>query len=147
MSLKLHVKSVYIALYHFHLCPPQFKVNFKSWICSVRKNTFTRYKAYPMVVMYLDVEKHYPFQEVLMRAIKNEEKSKKCNQCDYATSRAASLRTHLKTHSGEKSNKCSECDYASFRAHHVRSHMKTHFVEQMNKCSQCDFKSSYARAL
>ena len=63
-----------------------------------------------VVVMYSNVEKHYPFQEVLMKAKKNEEKSKKCNQCDYATSRAASLRTHLKTHSGEKSNKCNQCD-------------------------------------
>ena len=64
--------------------------------------------------MYSNVEKHYPFQEVLMKAKKNEEKSKKCNQCDYATSRAASLRTHLKTHSGEKSNKCNQCDFASW---------------------------------
>ena len=36
-----------------------------------------------------------------------EEKLTKCHQCDYASSRADSLRTHLKTHSGEKSNKCS----------------------------------------
>ena len=28
-------------------------------------------------------------------------KSHKCNQCDYASSRAGNLRTHLKTHSGE----------------------------------------------
>ena len=30
----------------------------------------------------------------------------KCNQCNYASSRAGNLREHLKTHSGEKSNKC-----------------------------------------
>ena len=36
------------------------------------------------------------------------EKSNKCNQCDYASSRADSLRAHLKTHSGKKSNKCSQ---------------------------------------
>ena len=40
------------------------------------------------------------------------EKSNKCNRCDYASSEADSLRTHLITHSGEKSNKCSQCDYA-----------------------------------
>ena len=86
-----------------------------------------------MVVMYLDVEKHYPFQEVLMRAIKNREKSKKCNQCDYASSLAASLRTHLKTHSGEKSNTCNQCDYASSLAGNLRRHLKIHSreVEQM----------------
>ena len=33
-------------------------------------------------------------------------KSNKCNQCDYASSHAFTLRTLLKTHSGEKSNKC-----------------------------------------
>ena len=30
------------------------------------------------------------------------EKSNKCSQCDYASSRADTLRRHLKTHSGEK---------------------------------------------
>ena len=29
----------------------------------------------------------------------NEEKSNKCNQCDYASSQAGTLRRHLKTHS------------------------------------------------
>ena len=43
-------------------------------------------------------------------------KSNKCNQCDYASTQARNLRTHLKTHSGEKPNKCNQCDYASSRA-------------------------------
>ena len=38
------------------------------------------------------------------------EKSNKCNQCDYASSRAGELRTHFKTHSLQKSNKWSQCD-------------------------------------
>ena len=32
----------------------------------------------------------------------SEERLNKCNQCDYASSRAGNLKTHLKTHSGEK---------------------------------------------
>ena len=40
------------------------------------------------------------------------EKTNKCNQCNYASSQAGTLRVHLQTHSGEKPNKCSQCDYA-----------------------------------
>ena len=35
----------------------------------------------------------------------NEEKSNKCNQCDYASSQAGDIKRHLKAHNGEKSNK------------------------------------------
>ena len=59
----------------------------------------------------------------------NGEKSNKCNQCDYASSRASDSRTHLKTHSGEKSNKCNQCDYASSEA----SNLRTHFSHMMRK--------------
>ena len=37
------------------------------------------------------------------------EKSNKCNQCDFASSYASALRTHLKTHSGEKSMIMIQC--------------------------------------
>ena len=50
------------------------------------------------------------------------EKSNKCNQCDYAFSRAGNLRQHLKTHSGEKSNKCDQCDNASSHAGDLMRH-------------------------
>ena len=53
-------------------------------------------------------------------------KSNKCNQCEYASSRADHLRTHLKIHSGEKSNKCNQCDFASSQAGNLKTHMKTH---------------------
>ena len=43
--------------------------------------------------------------EVRIADTKNKEKPHKCNQCDYASSQASSLRRHLKTHSWEKSNK------------------------------------------
>ena len=43
--------------------------------------------------------------EILVKKTKNVIKSNKWNQCNFASSRADSLRAHLKTHSGEKSNK------------------------------------------
>ena len=52
------------------------------------------------------------------------EKSNKCNQCDFASSYASTLKTHLETHSREKSNKCNQCGYASSRASHLKAHMK-----------------------
>ena len=67
---------------------------------------------------------------------KNKENSHKCNQCEYASSYASSLRTHLKMHSGEKSNKCNQCDYVSFEASNLRRHLEMHCGEKFNKCKQ-----------
>ena len=68
--------------------------------------------------------------------------SKKCSQCEYASSVASNLRKHLKMHSGEKSNKSSQSDYASYYASALRTHLQTHSGENSNKCNQCDFVSS-----
>ena len=72
------------------------------------------------------------------------EKSNKCNQCDYASSQAGHLETHLEMHSGEKSNKCSQCDFTCSQAFNLRRHLKTHNGEKPNKCNQCDFALSQA---
>ena len=63
------------------------------------------------------------------------EKSNKCNQCDYASSRADVLRRHLIIHSGEKPHKCNQCDYTSSRASDLRRHLKAHSGEKSNKSS------------
>ena len=75
------------------------------------------------------------------------EKSNKCSLCDYASSCASALRTHLKMHSGVKSSKCNQCDYASSHASDLRRHLKTHNGDKSNKCNQCDFASAWASAL
>ena len=74
-------------------------------------------------------------------------KSNKCNQCDYASSQAVDLRTHLKTHSGEKPNKCSQCNFASIETGTLMRHFKTHSGEKSKKCNQCAYESSFASAL
>ena len=78
------------------------------------------------------------------RATNGAEKSKKCNQCEYASSKSSHFRTHLRTHSGEKPNKCNWCDYASLGTFELRRHSKTHSGEKPNKCNQCDYASSHA---
>ena len=64
---------------------------------------------------------------------KKGEKLNKCNHCDFSSSWAANLRTHLKTHSGEKPPKCNQCDYASSQSGDLRTHLKTHNGEKSNK--------------
>ena len=92
-------------------------------------------------------------EEILKKKTGSAIESNKCNQCDYASSRAGDLKKHLITHSGGKSNKCSQCDfacsdpsslrrqcdYASFHASDLRLHLKTHSGMKTNKCHQCDF--------
>ena len=70
------------------------------------------------------------------------EKTNKCNQCDYACSDPDNLRKHLKIHNGEKSKKCNLCDFAPSKAGSLRRHFKTHSGEKTNKCNQCDYVSS-----
>ena len=62
-------------------------------------------------------------------------KPKKCNLCDFASSRANNLRAHLKTHTGEKSNKCNQCDYASSRAGNLMKHIKIHVVKSQTNAA------------
>ena len=68
--------------------------------------------------------------KILKKRTDNAIKSNKCNQCDYASSQAGNLRSHLKTHSGEKSNKCNQCNYASSEAGALRRHLITHSEEK-----------------
>ena len=55
--------------------------------------------------------------------VPSEEKSNKCSQCDFASSRTDVLRRHLKIHIGEKSHKCNQGEYKS-------SHLKIHSGEK-----------------
>ena len=84
---------------------------------------------------------------ILKKMTGNIIKSNKCNQCDYASSQAGNLRTHLKKHSGRKPIKCNQCDFVSSHASSLKMHLKTHSGEKSNKCSQCDYASSRADVL
>ena len=89
-----------------------------------------------MLVMDQNVEQHNSnknksSEQIPIREANNEEKSSKCDQCDYASSHASKLRIHLKTHTGEKPNKCSQCDYASSYIGNLRKHIKKHLSNKM----------------
>ena len=87
-------------------------------------------------------------------------KSKKCNHCDYASSRTGHLKRHLKTHNTcnqrnptsyqannlFESNKCSQCEHSSYNSGYLRTHLKTHYSKS-NKCNHCDYASSHTSHL
>ena len=65
-------------------------------------------------------------REILKKTTNNVVILNKCNQCDYASSRARDLKRHLKTHGGEKSNKCKQCNFVSSYASSLKKHLKIH---------------------
>ena len=51
--------------------------------------------------------------KVPINGTKDEEKSNKCNQCNFASSWTGNLKAHIKRHSGANSEKCNKYNYAS----------------------------------
>ena len=103
------------------------------------KLTATGDKPFPLVAMEQNHDHDKSLEKKLIARVANEqrEKSNKCSLCDYASSHAGHLRTHLKMHSGEKTNKCNLCDYTSFQARNLKAHLKMHSGEKTNKCNLC----------
>ena len=66
---------------------------------------------------------------------RRDKKLKKCYQCDYATSVASHLKTHMRRHSGEKTKKCGMCDYASADSSTLKAHLKIHNGEKSFQCN------------
>ena len=75
------------------------------------------------------------------------EMAQKCNQCDFASEWADSLRKHSKIHNGDRSYKCNQCDYAYIQAVHLRTHLKSHSGDKSDKCNQCDYATVQASDL
>ena len=75
------------------------------------------------------------------------EKPNKCGQCNYSSTQASHLRSHIKTHSGEKLNRCDQCELSFARTSTLQDHKRIHSGEKPNKCDQCDFSTSRATTL
>lgn len=61
----------------------------------------------------------------------------RCPSCPKTFSRASSLNTHIKTHSGEKAHDCSYCGKRFGRADLLKSHKRTHTGERPYICNIC----------
>ncbi|XP_040844107.1 transcriptional repressor CTCFL [Ochotona curzoniae] len=61
-----------------------------------------------------------------------------CNVCDFSSSRASSLKRHMKTHSSEKPHLCHLCLKAFRTASLLRNHINTHTGNRPYKCGDCD---------
>ena len=70
----------------------------------------------------------------------------KCNQCEFATSYASALRTHLKTHREEKSNKCNQWITQLYRTS-VHTDESNLFRLAKTKRPKSDQTSNHAGAL
>ena len=104
------------------------------------------------------------FEETL--EVDSEEKSNKCNQCDYTSSCAYNLRTHLRTHSALQCGEVKQmqpmwlCLFSGRQfeekiqtnATNVTMHIcrckqfeNTQWRKARHKCNRCDFASSWAK--
>ena len=69
----------------------------------------------------------------------------KCNQCDFITSKAISLRRHKNlTHVEGINYQCSHenCDFVTKNRYSLRMH-KRNKHEEKYQCGKCDFKTGY----
>ena len=66
------------------------------------------------------------------------EKSTKCDQCAYASTKKDSL----KIHSGERENLCDQCHFASPWKASLSAHFNAHSGEKSTKCDQCAYAST-----
>ena len=82
------------------------------------KETMKQQYDYSIIVKHMP-SKYSVFFAAILRIhfrIHCEEKTHKCNQCDFASVHTRSFRTNLKIYSGEKSQKNNQCNYAIVQA-------------------------------
>ena len=103
-----------------------FILNFSS----VKTKTYARDNTFQMLVMdqHLGQQSNVQERDPMGTETNNGENSNQCAQ-------AGTLRNHFQ----EKSKKCNQCDFASSHGHHLKTHLKTHSGYKSKKCNQCDF--------
>lgn len=74
-----------------------------------------------------------------MNTVHNKVKPHLCTFCDYAASNKASLKMHLRQHTGEKPFQCDMCAYQTSDHNSLRRHKMKHSGEKPYKCPYCTY--------
>ena len=71
----------------------------------------------------------------------------RCEQWNYSSAQASSLKEHMLTHSGEKPFACIECTNTFKNARNLKQHMLLHSGEKPFQCKQCYYSFTQGQHL
>ncbi|KAK4878710.1 hypothetical protein RN001_011216 [Aquatica leii] len=71
----------------------------------------------------------------------------KCKLCEYTTTKKGNFVVHLRNHTGEKPYRCASCSFMCKQFIHLKRHVRNHSEEDLFGCSKCDYRTGECREL